>query len=80
MPTTKYVTRICKVEIPDDRDMVRKHVLEDVVNIEDTDVIMASDNAIAVWLTVQNEVGNYTKNVEVLDVDVTDECPPLFEE
>jgi len=79
MPTMKYVTRNYQVAIPDDRDMVRKHVREHVGNDEDTDIIMRSDDAIAVWLSYQYDIGNYTSAVDILDVDVSDEAPVLEE-
>ena len=79
MPKVQYVTRVYRVEIPDDRDMVRRHILEDGNGSEDTDVIMSADSAIAVWLSVQADVGNYTSAVDVIDIDVTDELPPGYE-
>jgi hypothetical protein len=79
MAKKKFVTRIYEVSIPDDREMVERHVNAAMGNDEDTAITMGSDNAIAIWLSYQYDVGNYTDNVEILDVQVSDLQPDVEE-
>jgi len=78
-PKVLYVTRTYEVRIPADREMVAKHVKDDYTHVSDAEIVINSDEAIAVWLTVQYDAGNYTSAVDVLDVSVTDKTPDIPE-
>jgi hypothetical protein len=79
MPKILYVTRIYEVVIPDDRVGVNKAIDEDYTHPSDADIVKGSDEAIAVFLSYQYDVGNYTEAVNIHDVTVSDKVPNVEE-
>jgi hypothetical protein len=82
----KYVTRIYEVNVPDDEstNLRRNRVWQAIDdkfkdNYEDADIVKSSDNAVALFLSYQLDVGNFTDLVEMYDTTVTDICPDISE-
>jgi hypothetical protein len=69
MPKTKYVVRVYKVDIPDDRTAIDKTIRDHYPSEEDALIVINSDAATAMFLS-------YHDMVEIYDTYVRDTFDP----